>query len=883
MSKFITFKEEVELKLNSFLKEQIGRFPGDETITIDLHCHDHNSNVPDELLARILNVPETWLQSEELIRVLRSRGCDAFTVTNHNNTRSCYELIEKGEDILVGAEWSCMVPDYKIGIHVLAYGFTPEQEKKLNKLRTDIYKFQEYTKENDIPTIWAHPLYHYKSTGLPPMEFFDKMSLLFERFEVINGQRDSWQNMLVKVWIESLTREKIGSLSKAFRIPADKYVRDPYLKAMAGGSDSHMGIFTGLTGSKLYVPGLKEITDKKKSELALRAIKAGRIAPFGSHNDTEKMAVTFLDYFCQIGMNMKDPGLLRMLLHKGESKDKFIAFAAANGFMELKRHKTTFNFLKVFKDCFAGNVPGRVKRFIVSKDYREVFKLASNMAAIRRNDPEKSIAAFDLSIYKIFEILNRLLVSRAEKKVEKLNHEHDLSSLKIEEIISGIELPSHFRALFDEDRIPKANRLRSINISKFLDGLSFPFLASAVILASFYTSARVMYKSRQLLDEFADAYGTLRHPERTLWITDTFEDSNGVAMVLKSMLAEIRRRNLPIDILAASSSLESGDHFISVKPVSEFTLPFYKQQPVRIPNLLEIHKLFKEGEYNRIICSTEGPMGMAAVYLKYAYSVPAYFYVHTDWMMFSDKVLRLNDENKSRLRRMLRAFYRQFDGLFVLNRDQQNWLTGRDMGFDPAKVFLTAHWADDGFSPMTTDKQRIFGINGNETVILFAGRISDEKGVMEIPLIMEKVRRMYPDAKIAFAGKGPRENDLKDAMPDAIYLGWVDHEKLPEIYSAADLLILPSRFDTFGCVVLEALSCGLPVIAYNTKGPKDIIISGLNGYLAKNRSDMAEKIIEFLGNKNLRKKFRNESLKRAKEYDPDRIISQFMQDLLRAA
>lgn len=883
MSKFITFREEVVLKLNSFLKEQIGRFPEGETITIDLHCHDHNSNVPDEIIARIMNVPETWLSSEELIRVLRSRGCDAFTVTNHNNTRSCYKLIEKGEDILVGAEWSCMVPDYKIGIHVLAYGFTQEQEKKLNKLRTDIYKFQEYTKENDIPTILAHPLYHYKSTGLPPMEFFDKMSLLFERFEVINGQRDSWQNMLVKVWIESLTREKIGRLSKAFRIPEDKYVRDPYLKAMAGGSDSHMGIFTGLTGSKLYIPGLKEIKDKKKSELALRAIKAGRIAPFGSHNDTEKMAVTFLDYFCQIGMNMKDPGLLRMLLHKGESKDKFIAFAAANGFMELKRHKTTFNFLKVFKDCFAGNVPGRVKRFIVSKDYREVFKLASNMAAIRRNDPEKSIVAFDYSIYKIFEILNRLLVSRAEKKVEKLNHEHDLSSVKIEEIISGIELPSHFRALFDEDRIPKANRLRSINISKFLDGLSFPFLASAVILASFYTSARVMYKSRQLLDEFADAYGTLRHPERTLWITDTFEDSNGVAMVLKSMLAEIRRRNLPIDILAASSSLESGDHFISVKPVSEFTLPFYKQQPVRIPNLLEIHKLFKEGEYNRIICSTEGPMGMAAVYLKYAYSVPAYFYVHTDWMMFSDKVLRLNDENKSRLRRMLRAFYRQFDGLFVLNRDQQNWLTGRDMGFDPAKVFLTAHWADDGFSPMTTDKQRIFGINGNETVILFAGRISDEKGVMEIPIIMEKVRRMYPDAKIAFAGKGPRENDLKDAMPDAIYLGWVDHEKLPEIYSAADLLILPSRFDTFGCVVLEALSCGLPVIAYNTKGPKDIIISGLNGYLAKNRSDMAEKIIEFLGNKNLRKKFRNESLKRAKEYDPDRIISQFMQDLLRAA
>ena len=883
MGKAKTLNMEVIKKLNSFLKEQSSRFPEDETITIDLHCHDFNSNVPDELIARILDVPETWLPSDELMRVLRARGCDAFTVTNHNNARSCYELQEKGEDVLTAAEWSCMVPDYKIGIHVLAYGFTPEQERKLNKLRTDIYKFQEYTKENDIPTIWAHPLYHYKSSGIPPMEFFDKMSLLFERFEVINGQRDSLQNILVKVWIESLDRKKINTLSRKFKIAPDRYVRNPYLKVMTGGSDSHMGIFTGLTGVKLHVPGMKDINDKKKSELALEAIKAGRMAPFGSHNDTEKMAVTFLDYFCQIGINMKDPGLLRMLLHKGDTKEKLTAFAAANAFMELKRHKTTFNFLKVFKDCFDGKAPGWAKRLVVPKAYKEVFDLASNMALIRREDPEKATDAFDSAINKMYDILSRLVVSRTKEKVEKLYRKNDLSSIKIEDIISSIELPGHFRAFFDESGTAVKSPIKSFNLSKFLDGLSFPFLASAVIAAAHYTSARVMYKTRPLLDEFAEAYGTLKHPERTLWLTDTFEDSNGVAMVLKSMLGKIRKKNLPIDILAVSNTLKSGDHFKAVKPITEFTLPFYEHQPVRIPNLLEIHRLFKEGEYSRIICSTEGPMGMIAMYLKYAYSVPAFFYVHTDWMMFSDKVLRLEEENKSRLRRLLRAFYKQFDGLFVLNKDQRNWLTGRDMGFDPAKVFLTAHWADDEFSPKTANKKKIFGVKGNESIILFAGRISDEKGVMEIPCIMEKVRKVYPDVKIAFAGKGPKEVDLKAALPDAIFLGWVDHDKLPEIYSAADLLILPSRFDTFGCVVLEALSCGLPVIAYNTKGPKDIIVNGLNGYLVKTRIEMAEKIVEFLGDKKLQQKYRNESLKRAKDYDSNKIIERFLKDINSAA
>ena len=120
-------------------------------------------------------------------------------------------------------------------------------------------------------------------------------------------------------------------------------------------------------------------------------------------------------------------------------------------------------------------------------------------------------------------------------------------------------------------------------------------------------------------------------------------------------------------------------------------------------------------------------------------------------------------------------------------------------------------------------------------------------------------------------------------MPDAVFLGWVDHDRLPEIYSAADMLILPSRFDTFGCVVLEALSCGIPVAAYNTKGPKDIIVDGVNGYLARNGADMASRIIGYLGDGKLRRSFRKQSLKRAREYDVDIILTRFLRDLNSAA
>ena len=247
--------------------------------------------------------------------------------------------------------------------------------------------------------------------------------------------------------------------------------------------------------------------------------------------------------------------------------------------------------------------------------------------------------------------------------------------------------------------------------------------------------------------------------------------------------------------------------------------------------------------------------------------------------MFAKQVLNLDEHNNNRLRRILRAYYHLFDSLFVLNTDQRKWFTGKDMGFEPSKVFLTAHWADHQFTPKKVKKSALFGVKDSDTVLLFAGRISNEKGVMELPAIYDKLKREFPDTKMVLAGMGPAENELKKKLPDAIFLGWVDHEKLPEVYSASDMLLLPSKFDTFGCVVLEALSCGLPVTAYKTKGPKDIIEHGKNGYLVKNKNEMANAVREYLRDKKKQSSFKKAALARALYYNPDTIINDLLENI----
>ena len=867
------FQQTLKEELNRFLLQQQNRFPLSETLQIDLHCHDRNSDVPDELIGRILNVPETWLTGERLIAELQKNGCDTFTITNHNNARSCYELQDKGYDILSAAEFSCMVPDFGIGIHVLAYGFTPEQEIKLEKLRKNVYYFQEYAKAQNIPTIWAHPLYHYAVKTSPPQDFFNKMLLIFERFEVLNGQRDSWQNLLVKDWLEQTSSADIDKHAALFGINPANFCTNPYHKAMTGGSDCHMGIFAGMTGTYLHVPQLEQrLKTTSYSQLALEALRNNQTAPFGAYQDAGKMTIAFLHYACQIALNYKDPGLVRLLLHQGNTNNKLIAFAASNLFCEAQKHKVTLSFIKIFHDSMMGKKPMALKKMVIKPAYKPIFDEAMHLAKKHKINNHQLANEYYNSISLINNQLCNVLTQRIDKKLNRSDVEHYFKDKDIGTFIEKLELPSSIRTYLDDK---EKKQKKAVDISGFLDGLSFPFFGALFILSAHFISAKTMFNTRPLLSDFSNRLGKYRHPKRIMWLTDTFGDSNGVSIFLKEMHEEIKKRKLPVDIVTCNSTLASDEHLIVLKPVKEFSLPLYTDYNFRIPNFVELHNLFFTGGYDRIICSTEGVMGLFSLYLKHAYTVEASFYMHTDWLMFARKVLHIEGSNLNRVRRILRTFYKAFDRVLVLNSDQKTWLSGAQMNLNPKNVCQTAHWVNACFQPQPSDKEYAFELPENTPVLLYVGRVSNEKGVLELPAIYLRAKQVIPEVKMVVVGKGPAQQQLKDEMPDAVFIDWVRQDKLPLMYASADLLVLPSRFDTFAMVVLEALSCGLPVIAYNTKGPKDIIRHQQDGFLVETPVEMQEQIVEFLQQPD-KSAFKTSAIERATAYNPDTIITELM-------
>lgn len=869
------FHSQIRQEYDRFLLAQEQRFPVENRLKIDLHCHDLNSDVPDELWGRLLKLPETWLPSNKLLERLNDAGADLMTVTNHNNARSCWVLMDKGLDILSGAEFTCHFPNDSLSIHVLAYGFSPAQEMRLNKLRFNIFQFQAYALEQDIPTVLPHPLFFYTAKKKPNIELLEKFALLFERFEVLNGQRGYWQNHLTQRWVASLTDEKITELAHKHKINPADFCAHPFNKCMTGGSDDHNGIFAGECGTFLHVDNLAERRiSTPLSQLALEALRKGYTAPYGEPGEEERLTTAFLDYFAQVTLNMEDPGLLRLMLHKGRLQDKVMCLAVSNAMQELQRHKYTLGFLKTFHQALHGQSPALWKSLGVSKAFKPTLKIIKDIAKARQQQPKHFTATLRQTLPALYREVTQVFVDRLEHEILSLPKK-TLKRINAQTLIEHFELPTSFRSLFNNS-YAKHPRMTDLNIFGLLDQVTFPALATLVIGGASFAGSQVLYANRDFLNDLAEDLQEGQHSKRVLWLTDSFSDANGVSSVLQSTLAHVQAHELPIDMLICHPTQEAQAHLHVLKPMKSFSIPSLSEQTLYIPDMLEVQTLFEVGGYDRIICSTELVMGLIALYLKKAFSVPTYFYMHTDWNEFFKRSAALDAQSSDRLRRLLRFFYQQYDGLFVLNSDHKAWLASDAMDFPIERLYSTQHWIDARY--VEAGVQR--GAKPPGKTLLFAGRISREKGVLDLPGIFAAIKTLHPDAQLLIAGKGPALKKLQKRMPDACYLGWVEKDKLASLYLQADLLLLPSRFDTFGCVVLEAMATGLPVVAYNVKGPKDIIQHGINSFTAENATEMAQIVCQYLHwEPQARQTLQKGAQLRETDYRASDIMAQLMLDV----
>jgi glycosyltransferase involved in cell wall biosynthesis len=119
--------------------------------------------------------------------------------------------------------------------------------------------------------------------------------------------------------------------------------------------------------------------------------------------------------------------------------------------------------------------------------------------------------------------------------------------------------------------------------------------------------------------------------------------------------------------------------------------------------------------------------------------------------------------------------------------------------------------------------------NPDSPLLLYVGRLSAEKEIDRIKPILEAI----PNARLALVGDGPYRADLERIFADTptFFAGYRTGKDLAAAFASADAFVFPSRTETLGLVLLEAMAAGCPVIAANAGGIPDIVTDGVNGYL----------------------------------------------------
>lgn len=179
----------------------------------------------------------------------------------------------------------------------------------------------------------------------------------------------------------------------------------------------------------------------------------------------------------------------------------------------------------------------------------------------------------------------------------------------------------------------------------------------------------------------------------------------------------------------------------------------------------------------------------------------------------------------------LRRLYRKCDALVAPSESMAQVLRQQRMNYD---IDIWSRGVDrDMFNSARRDMEwrRAQGFADNDAVIGFLGRLVMEKGLDVFSDTIDQLRRRKVPHKVMIIGEGPARSWFESRLPDAKFVGHQVGPELARAVASMDILFNPSVTETFGNVTLEAMACGLPVVAAKATGSQSLVEDRLSGRL----------------------------------------------------
>jgi glycosyltransferase involved in cell wall biosynthesis len=767
----------------------------------DLHIHSRFSARSEEWLFRRFDFPDSYTNPRELYGLLRKRGMNFVTITDHDTIEGNLEIADLSHTF-ISEEVTTYFPQDACKIHLLVWGITEAQHSEIASLKENIFDLQSYLQKSAIAHAVAHPL--YSINGKLDSAHLERLILLFKHFEGINGLRDALLSVLAQRLLSGLTPQKIEELANRHNLEPTH--AEPWKKILTGGSDDHGGQFVASAHT--------ETPRARTASEFLQHVRKGACSPCGeggtplalSHGFYNTVSRFIQDRFTE-RLGPSAPLLETMFSRFMEGRDPteftlrekatFIAQGVMSG--------------KIFELAKPGNVSlwkGLSKHFARPKVKAQ---LAREMAGV--TEPER----------RTFLMANLVCEQLAFRFFEKF----------VQQIRTG-------------------NVIESMQA---LSGIAPIVVVLSPYIYAFHSQAPSRKWLREIFQQMTGAIPPELQNRKRAWFTDTLDDVNGVATTIRKMTAAGVAAGEQLIVVTSRRDLQVDNIPIkNFRPIGEFELPEYELQRMSFPPIMQILDYVQREQFTEIIISTPGPMGLTGLLAAKMLNLQTSGIYHTD---IPEYVRILTDDRflESLAWSYMHWLYGQVDTVFVNSEQYRKcWI---DRGFAPEKLKILPRGLDTNlFNPGRRDLS-IWpgsGANGQEIRLLYVGRISREKDLDVLVAAYDKVRKAGHPVKLYLVGHGPYSEALEKALPDAVFLGYLTGEPLAKAYASADVFVFPSTTDTFGNVVIEAQASGLPVIVSDLGGPKELVENGASGIITKahDADDFARAISRLAGDAKMR-------------------------------
>ncbi len=276
---------------------------------------------------------------------------------------------------------------------------------------------------------------------------------------------------------------------------------------------------------------------------------------------------------------------------------------------------------------------------------------------------------------------------------------------------------------------------------------------------------------------------------------------NGVVTTLSRTCEQLSAFGHEVEVISPASGFRT------------FPLPGYPEIRLPVAPGGRMGRLLDACAPDAVHIATEGPVGLAARRWCLRRRMPFTTSYHTQ---FPEYLRRRVPVPEALTYRILRRFHSRAARVLVATRQMQQRLDAH--GFERLVTWTrgvdTALFRPDPAAPLDLPRP----------IWVYAGRVAVEKGLPEF-LALD-----LPGSKLVI-GDGPARAQLQRHYPEATFIGYRFGEALAQHLAAADVFVFPSRTDTFGLVMLEAMACGLPVAAFPVTGPIDVVEDGVTGAL----------------------------------------------------